>query len=101
MSGLVPVNANAHSSVEIDDSCNDCCSCCWPRRIRQDTRRPSRNQNMSTVDLTNLKIKSASAPVLTQSATDEWEIMIDGKPITSEQVSLAASSLSLPALGSN
>jgi len=84
MSGLVPVNANAHSSVDIEDSCNDCCSCCWPRRIKSDPRRPQRNQTTLDLNQTTLKVKSASQPTLTQSAEDEWEITIDGRKISAD-----------------
>lgn len=81
MSGLVPVNANAHSSVEIDDSCNDCCSCCWPRRIRPDPRKPEKALSAPALDIsaTSIKVHSASQPVITKSAEDEWEVTIDGQ----------------------
>lgn len=92
MSGLVPINANAHSSVEIDGSCNDCCSCCWPRKIKADPRKPQEPQFEITP--TWVRVKSASEPVLKQTGEEEWEIMIDGRKITTEPT-LKASSANL------
>lgn len=84
MSMIPPVNANAHSSVEIDDSCNDCCSCCWPRRVKKDPRRPQVNQSSMNLPSTAIKVHSVSQPTLTQSAENEWEITIDGVPQAKE-----------------
>lgn len=76
MSMIPPVSA--HSSVEIDNSCNECCGC-WPRRVRKDFRRPVRSMEQANMSSTSLKVHSATQPTLTQSATDEWEITIDGE----------------------
>lgn len=86
MSGLVPVNATANSTVDIEDSCNDCCSCCWPRRVRS-TPTTLRRQDASNVNLTSLKVHSASQPSITQSAENEWEIQIDGRRISADPIS--------------
>jgi hypothetical protein len=85
MSGLVPVNATANSTVDIEDSCNDCCSCCWPRRVKS-TPVALRRQDASNVSLTSLKVHSNSMPIITQSAEDEWEIAIDGRKISADPV---------------
>jgi hypothetical protein len=84
MSGLVPVNATANSTVDIENSCNDCCGC-WPRRVKS-TPVPVRRQDASSVSLTSLKVHSVSQPTLTQSAEDEWEITIDGRKISADPV---------------
>ena len=86
MSGLVPVTTNAHSSVEIDNSCNDCCpsACCWPRRIKY--IKPQRNKTMPHLQkiqddelATTIKVHSVSQPSIMQSTDGDWEIKIDGK----------------------
>ncbi len=79
MSGMIPP-INAHSSVEIDNSCNECCGC-WPRRVKKDFRKPVRGTLEPNMSTTSLKVHSATQPTLTQSAEDEWEITIDGKPV--------------------
>jgi hypothetical protein len=84
MSGLVPVNATANSTVDIEDSCNDCCSCCWPRRVKSTPIAPRRQDESN--NLTSLKVHSVSQPTLTQSAEDEWEITIDGRKISADPV---------------
>lgn len=73
MSGMIPP-VSAHSSVEIDNSCNDCCGC-WPRRVRKvDPRRPQHAQ--SSVSLTAAATHNVSQPTLTESG--KWEVEIDG-----------------------
>lgn len=96
MSMMPPLNADARSSVEIEDSCNCCVG--LRRRPRHDHRRPTREPSVIEVTPTALKVKSASQPVLTQTAVDEWEIMIDGRKISSEPA-LSASSMNIPTPG--
>ena len=31
---MVPIEAKARSSVEIENSCNDCCTSCFGRKVR-------------------------------------------------------------------
>lgn len=52
MSGVVPVSA--HSSVEINNSCNGCCPrfCCWPRRMKHHHKHPERTVTAPSLALT-------------------------------------------------
>ena len=84
MSGLVPVTTNAHSSVEIHDSCNSCCPrfCCWPRRVKQVKPQHSKTMpNLPSTESTTIKVHSASQPSIMQSTDGDWEIKIDGKEV--------------------
>ena len=86
MSGLIPP-VSAHSSVEIDNSCNDCCGCLGRRRIRRQTPHPTHKPitkpslvgsdvTSSALNDSALKAHKVSAPTLTESG--QWEVEIDG-----------------------
>lgn len=87
MSGLIPP-VNAHSSVEIDNSCNNCCGCLGFRRVkRQQTplqhHKPISKPELIGGDVTGaaltdnaLKAHNVSVPTLTESG--QWQVEIDG-----------------------
>lgn len=83
---MPPVNADARSSVEIDDSCN----CCTGFR-RRPAAQPRKIQSLLDGSASTIKVRSASQPVVSQTAEDEWEISLNAHKITSEP-SLAVSS---------
>lgn len=87
MSGLIPP-VSAHSSVEIENSCNDCCGCLGRRRIRR-TSTPAQHHkpitkptmvggdiNGAALNDTALKAHTLSVPTLTESG--QWQVEIDG-----------------------
>jgi hypothetical protein len=85
MSGLIPP-VSAHSSVEIDNSCNDCCGCLGRRRIRPKPiahHKPISKPTMVGGDINGgalndaaLKAHAVSMPTLTESG--QWQVEIDG-----------------------
>lgn len=77
--GLAPINADARSSVEIEDSCNCCIG--LRRRQKQDNRNPKRNNPIDFGDGVVVKVKSASQPIITKADEDEWEITLGGRKI--------------------
>ena len=68
--------ADTHSSVEINNSCNNCC--CWPRRIKKQTHhhKPPIHEQPEHLPQAITTTHTVSMPVLKE--TGEWEVEIDG-----------------------
>lgn len=78
MSGFIPP-VNAHSTVEIENSCNGCCTGCFPRRHRIKQTPHTHHKPIRHGEQLNdeaLKTHKVAAPVLSESG--QWSVEIDG-----------------------